>query len=201
MSSEIISQLLSTLKQTSKLSNINRKRAAVIGILKQTIPLWHPYLRMSFYGKLPFSFKYSESPRKDTMLQNILQTSPATPWKASLQLKRSLWSSPNTFSLAQRIPLPPAVPFSHQPQAFPLKNIFQRPDDTLCSAAASLHYSPMQLAAFPPKKNQTKAPPLKAPCHLPLLRDISFLSRICPSDNSCSHLQHHYTLHAASNTS
>ena len=58
--------------------NINRKRAAVIGILKQTIPLWHPYLRMS-YGKLPFSFKYSESPKKDTMLQNILPTSPATP--------------------------------------------------------------------------------------------------------------------------
>ena len=41
MSSEIISQSLSTLKQISKLSNINRKRAAVIGILKQTIPLWH----------------------------------------------------------------------------------------------------------------------------------------------------------------
>ena len=36
---------------------------------------------MSFCGKLPFNFKYSESPRKDTMLQNILQTSPETPWK------------------------------------------------------------------------------------------------------------------------
>ena len=96
MSSEIISQSLSTLKQTSKLSNINRKRVAVIGILKQTIPLWHPYLRMSFYGKLPFSFKYSESPRKDTMLQNILQTSPATPWK--------LPSSSRDASQAKRIP-------------------------------------------------------------------------------------------------
>ena len=46
-----------------------------------------------------------------------------------------------------------------------------------------------------PKKNQTKAPPSsKDLCHLSLLGDIYFLSRICPSNNLCSHLQHHYTL-------
>ena len=46
------------------------------------------------------------------------------------------------------------------------------------------------------QSNQTKAPPHKDPCHLPLLGDISFLSRICPSNHLCSHShQHPYTLH------
>ena len=54
---------------------------------------------------------------------------------------------------------------------------------------------PKKKISLSTQSNQTKAPPPpKGFCHLPLLGDIPFLSRICPSDHPCSHTQHHYTL-------
>ena len=90
-------------------------------------------------------------------------------------------------------------------QAFLSQNISHRSTAdhlSLCSALSKISSSYGLLKAKPlPQKTKQKLLLLKLFCHLPLLGDISFFPRICPSNPLCSHShQHYYPLHAAGNT-
>ena len=138
---------------------------------------------MSFCGKLPFNFKYSESPRKDTMLQNILQTSPETPWKLAPP-KLALKGKPHsvlTFSPPKYLPAaPPKSNLCFPPKYLPRQNVPKNishhlketfPSETFSLVAQKKNFPLCSFFSFPssspPPKPKQKPPSLKDLYSLP----------------------------------
>ena len=114
-------------------------------------------------------------------LRTYLGSSRKMPMKNQIILSLAYYSPLSSTSLSSASNQPGDLPSPQTAIPASLKNSLKK-----------MYPSPALF--LPPKNHQTKAPLSKDLCHLPLLSDISFLSRICPSNNLCSHLQHHYTL-------